>query len=179
MRRLAPVILLLAAAGCSRGLKKSDAETAIRARYPVTVPVRVPGRVSADPKSQEGIRAQAFQNNLEKTGWFDITREEGKGGRTVWTFTPKPGAPVQPSGTGWLVPAAQAVFVKATHHAEQGKTAKVTYQIQLAQPTAQFPLFQMLHPTVPIGDTKLRHAVFQQQGGAWALTGTDETFGKE
>ncbi|HET8716013.1 MAG TPA: hypothetical protein VFM16_09325, partial [Holophagaceae bacterium] len=151
---------------------------ALRARYPVTVPVRVPGRVLADPKSPEGIRAQAFQNNLEKTGWFDITREEGKGGRTVWTFTPKAGAPVQPSGTGWLVPAAQAVFVKATHHTEQGKTAKVTYQIQLANPTAQFPLFQMLHPTVPIGDTKLRHATFQKQGGAWVLTGTDESFSK-
>lgn len=179
MRRLAPVILLLAAAGCSRGLKKADAEAAIRAKYPVTVPVKVPGRVSAAVGSPEAARAQAFLDNLRATGWFDLAKDDGKAGRVVYTFTPKPSAPVQPSGTGWLVPAAQAVFVQATHHAEQGSTAKVTYQIRLANPTAQFPLFTLLHPTVRIGDTKLRHAVFEKQGGAWTLTGTDETFGKD
>ncbi|MBS1766330.1 MAG: hypothetical protein JST05_02865 [Acidobacteria bacterium] len=178
MRRAMPILLLLTTAACHRGLQKSDAEAAIRAKYPVTVPVKVPSRVSAAAGSPEATRAQAFMDNLQKTGWFDILKEDGKEGRSIYTFTPKSGAPVQPSGNGWLVPAAQAVFVQGTHHSEQGGTAKVTYQIKLANPTAQFPLFTLLHPTVRIGDTKLRHAVFEKQGGAWALTGTDETFSK-
>ncbi len=178
MRRAAPVLLLLASAACSRGLQKSAAEAAIRAKYPVTVPVKVPSRVSAAPGSPEAARAQAFMDNLQKTGWFDIEKTDGKTGNAVFTFTPKPGAPVQASGNGWLVPAAQAVFAQGTHHTEQGGTAKVTYLIKLANPTAQFQLFTLLHPTVRICDTKPRHAVFEKQGGAWVLTGTDETFGK-
>jgi hypothetical protein len=178
MRRLAPVLLLLASAACSRGLQKSEAEAAIRAKYPVTVPVKVPGRVSAAPGSPEAARAQAFMGNLQKTGWFDIAKADGKTGNAVYTFTPKPGAPVQPSGNGWLVPAAQAVFLQSNHHTENGDTAKVTYQIKLANPTPQFALFELLHPTVRIGDAKPRHAVFEKQDGKWALTGTDETFNK-
>lgn len=179
MRRTAPVLLLLLTAACSRGgLKKGDAEAAIRAKYPVVVPVKVPSRVSAAPGSPEASRAEAFMANLQTTGWFEIAKAEGKTGNTTYTFTPKPGAPVKPSGNGWLVPAAQAVFVQGTHHTEQGSTAKVTYQIKLANPTAQFPLFTLLHPTVRIGDTKSRHAVFEKQNGAWTLTGTDEAFGK-
>lgn len=179
MRRAAPVLLLLATAACSRGgLKKGEAEAAIRAKYPVVVPVKVPARVSAAPGSPEATRAQAFMDNLQKTGWFDIQKTDGKTGNAVYTFTPKADAPVKPSGNGWLVPAAQAVFVQGTHHTEQGSTAKVTYQIKLANPTAQFPLFTLLHPAVRIGDTKPRHAVFEKQGGAWVLTGTDEAFGK-
>ncbi len=179
MRRAVPALLLLTAAACSHGgLKKADAEAAIRASYPVVVPVKVPSRVSVAPGSPEAARAQAFMDNLQKTGWFEIAKTDGATGNAVFTFTPKPGAPVKASGNGWLVPAAQAVFVQGTHHAEQGSTAKVTYQIKLANPTAQFPLFELLHPTVRIGDTKPRHAVFEKQGGAWVLTGTDESFGK-
>lgn len=178
MRRLAPVLLLLATAACSRGLQKSDAEAAIRAKYPVTVPVKVPGRVSAAAGSPEAAKAQAFMDNLQKTGWFDIAKEDGKTGNAVYTFTPKAGAPVQPSGNGWLVPAAQAIFLQGSHHSEQGNTAKVTYQIKLANPTPQFALFQLLHPTVRIGDSKPRHAIFEKQGGKWVLTSTDESFTK-
>ena len=178
MRRLAPVLLLAATAACSRGLTKRDAEAAIRAKYPVTVPVKVPGRVSAAPGSPEAVRAQAFLDNLQKTGWFDLAKDETKAGTVVYTFTPKPGAPVRASGSGWLVPAAQAVFVQGTHHTEQGATAEVTYLIRLANPTAQFPLFQLLHPAVHLGETKPRHATFEKQGGAWVLTGTDEAFTK-
>lgn len=179
MRRALPVVLIFATVACSRGgLKKADAEAAIRAKYPVIVPVKVPSRVSAAVGSPEAVKAQTFMDNLQKTGWFDIAKDDSKVGSTVFTFTPKPGAPVQASGKGWLVPAAQAIFVQGTHHTEQGSTAKVTYQIKLANPTAQFPLFTLLHPTARIGDTKPRHAVFEKQGGTWVLTGTDETFGK-
>ena len=178
MRRLAPVLLLLATAACSRGLKRSDAEGKIRARYPVTVAVKVPGRVSAAVGSPEAGQAQAFMDNLQKTGWFEITRETVKNDRVVYTFTPKAGSPARASGTGWLVPAAQAVFVKSIRHSENGDRAGVTYLIRLADPTPQFALFQMLHPAVRIGDTKPRQATFQKKDGAWVLTGTDEIFTK-
>ena len=179
MRRAISVLLLLSAAACSRGgLKRADAEAAIRARYPVMVPVRVPGSVNTAVNSPEAQRAQAFMDNLQKTGWFDITKADAKDGRVVYTFAAKPGSPAQASGTGWLVPAAQAVFVKATGHTENGNTAKVAYQIRLANPTAQFPLHELVHPLARIGDTKLRHAVFEKQGEAWVLTGTDETLTK-
>jgi hypothetical protein len=178
MRRLAPVLLLLASAACSRGLNKSSAEAAIRAKYPVIVPVEVPGRVTEPVNSPKVQRAQAFMDNLQKTGWFDITKTDDKGGQVVYAFAAKPGAPGRASETGWLVPAAQAVFVNATGLTENGNTAKVTYQIKLASPTAQFALFELLHPAVRIGDSKPRHAVFEKQGGTWVLTGTDESFTK-
>ena len=179
MRRLAPVVLLLATTACSRGLKRPDAEAKIRARYPVTVSVKVPGRVSAAVGSPEAGRAQAFMDNLQKTGWFEITREAAKADHVVYTFTPKAGSPIQASGTGWLVPAAQAVFVKSTRHSENGDRARVTYLIRLANPTAQFALFQMLHPAVRIGDAKPREATFEKKDGEWVLKGTDEIFTKD
>jgi hypothetical protein len=138
--------------------------------------VKVPSRVTATAGSPGAAKAQAFMDNLQKTGWFDLAKEDGKDGQAVYTFKAKSGAPVQPSGDAWLVPAAQAVFVRVEQHAEQGDTVKVSYQIKLANPTAQFPLFTLLHPAVRIGDTKLRHATFEKQGGAWTLTGTDESF---
>ena len=178
MRRLAPVLLLLASTACSSGLRKGEAEAAIRAKYPVTVPVKVPFRVTAAPGSPIAVKAQAFMDNLQKTGWFDLAKEDGKDGRTVYTFKAKPGTPVQPSGDAWLVPAAQAVFVRIGQLVERGDTAKVSYEIKLANPTAQFPLFTLLHPIIRIGDTKVRHAVLEKQGGTWVLTGTDESLAK-
>jgi hypothetical protein len=178
MRRLAPVLLLLASADCSRGLNKSDAETTLRGRYPVTVPVEVPARITEPVNSPKAQRAQAFMDNLQKTGWFDIAKTDGKEGQVVYAFAAKPGSPGRATETGWLVPAAQAVFVNATGLLENGNTAKVTYQIKLANPTAQFALFELLHPTVHIGDSKPRHAVFEKQGGSWVLTSTDESFTK-
>jgi len=178
MRRLAPVLLLLASAACSRSLNTSHAEAALRARYPVFVPVEVPRRVTEPVNSPKAQRAQAFMDNLQKTGWFDITKADGKDGQVIYTFTAKPGSPGHASETGWLVPAAQAVFVNATGVMANGNTAKVTYQIKLANPTAQFALFELLHPAVRIGDAKPRHAVFEKQGGSWALTSTDESFTK-
>ena len=176
--RYAPALLLIATAACSRGLTQSGAEDILRAKYPVTVPVKVPGRITVTDNTPGAARIQGLMDNLQKSGWFDISKGPDQPGHTVYTFTPKPGSPVKPAATGdnWLVPAAQAVFVKATHHTEQGGTANVTYQIKLANPTGQFPLFEQLHPAVHLGDTKLRHAVFQKQGGAWTLVSTDESF---
>ncbi|HXC16919.1 MAG TPA: hypothetical protein VNV60_05705 [Holophagaceae bacterium] len=176
MRRVLPVLLLLACAACSQGLNKSSAEAVIRAKYPVIVPVEVPARITEPVNSPKAQRAQAFMDNLQKAGWFDITKTDDKGGQVTYSFAVKPGAPGRATEAGWLVPAAQAVFVNATGLMESGNTAKVTYQIKLANPTAQFALFELLHPAVHIGDSKPRHAVFEKQGGTWVLTDTDESF---
>ncbi len=76
------------------------------------------------------------------------------------------------------LPAAQAVFVRALRMEPTQEGARVTYQIRLANPTAQFPLFQILHPKVALGAMKERHATFTRHGGHWELTGMDEVFQK-
>lgn len=54
----------------------------------------------------------------------------------------------------------------------------MTDQIRLTRPTAQFSLFQALHPDVKIGDTKERHAFHKKEGRSWVLQDTDEFFRK-
>ena len=77
------------------------------------------------------------------------------------------------------MPAAQAVFVKALRKTDLRGSAKVTYQIRLANPTAQWPLYELVRPKVKLGDTKDRHAEFQNEGGTWVMVRTDETLQKE
>jgi hypothetical protein len=48
----------------------------------------------------------------------------------------------------------------------------------LTRPTANFPLFQALHPDVRMGDSKDRHASYRKEGRNWILQDTDETFKK-
>jgi len=76
------------------------------------------------------------------------------------------------------MPAAEAAFVCATNMEPTREGARVTYEIRLEKPTAQFPLFQALHPDVKTGQTKLRHATFEKRKGAWILASTDEVFRK-
>jgi hypothetical protein len=183
MRR--PALLLAVPAlvlglACHRGgLQKEQAESLIRAAYPVTVMVRVPESVTGHAGSPEILRAEAFAKNLEGTGWFDIERKEDKDS-LHFRFAPKAGTlgAAHPAGKGFEIPVAQAVFVKALHKMDMPDGAKVTYQIKLASPTAQWPLYQLVKPNVRMGDTKDRHAEFRKQGGAWVLDRTDETLQK-
>ncbi|HJW08005.1 MAG TPA: hypothetical protein VJ483_00120 [Holophagaceae bacterium] len=183
MRRLAlPLALssVLLSPACSRALKREEAESLLRAAYPVTVMVRVPESVSGMPGSPEIVRAEAFARNLTGTGWFDIERKEDRG-RVHFRFTPKAGTPgaAHPAGRGFELPAAQAVFVKALRKTDQSGGAKVTYQVKLANPTGQWPLYQLMKPNVRLGDTKDRHAEFRKDGHQWLLDRTDETLHKE
>lgn len=183
MRRAAlPFALpsLVLGLACGHALKKEQAESLIRATYPVTVMVRVPESVSGMPGSPEVIRAEAFAKNLQGTGWFDIERKEDKG-RLHFRFQPKAGTPgaAHPAGRGFEIPVAQAVFEKVGPKTETSDVAKVTYRIKLANPTAQWPLYQLVKPNVRMGDTKDRHAQFRRDGHAWVLDRTDETLQKE
>ena len=181
MRRSALVLLpsVLLVLACNPKLTKPKAEDLLAKAYPVVVPVTVPERASAEKGSPEALRLAALKENLDSTGWFDIAKAE-EGSRELYTFRLKPGAPrtITAAPRGFRIPAAEAVFVKALGMQPTREGARVTYQIRLTHPTAQFPLFQALHPDVALGATKERHATFERHGGRWELTGTDEAFHK-
>ena len=174
---LIPATLLFLA--CSSKLEKGKAEELLSKTYPVVVPVTVPEGASAEKGSPEALRLDQFKANLASTGWFDIVSTDA-GSQETCTFRLKPGAPasIAPAPDGFRVPAAQAVFVRALSMEPVSGGARVTYRIRLANPTPQFPLFQLLHPDVALGATKDRHATFVRRGGTWELTGTDEVFQK-
>jgi hypothetical protein len=172
---LLPVLVLGLA--CSSKLERSKAEDLIRKEYPVVVPVTVPDKASADKGSPEHLRLGALRESLEKSGWFECAAQ-ADGARETFTFRMKPDAPktIKAAPKGFSMPAAEAVFVRALRLEPTRDGARVTYEIRLDRPTAQFPLFQALHPDAKLGQTKQRHATFERRRGTWELTGTDETF---
>lgn len=174
---LLPVLLLTLA--CSSRLERAKAEDLIRKGYPVVVPVTVPEKASAEKGSPEHLRLATLKENLDKSGWFDSS-VQAEGGRETFTFRLKPSAPkdIKAAPKGFSMPAAEAVFVRAVRMEPTREGARVTYEIRLDKPTAQFPIFQSLHPDAPIGQTKQRHATFERRRGGWELTGTDEAFRK-
>ncbi len=181
MRRvlLAPVVLILLACGSSK-LQKSEAERDIKKDYPVMVMVPVPAKVSAEKGSEAHKKLLLLHDNLAKTGWFTIQRND-QGKREEFTYQLNSNAPkaaMAAPGGGFQVKAAEAVFVRATGINPAGNGQVVTYQIRLMKPTTQFPLFEALHPGVKIGETKDRHATYQKQGRDWVLMNTDEKFMK-
>jgi hypothetical protein len=174
---LLPVLLLTLA--CSSKLEPSKAEDRIRKDYPVVVPVTVPEKASADKGSPEHLRLVTLKENLDKSGWFDSSVQT-EGGRETFTFRLKPDAPkaIKAAPKGFSIPAAEAVFVRVVRMEPTRDGARVIYEIRLEKPTAQFPLYQALHPEAKVGQTKPRHATFERRKGSWELTGTDEAFRK-
>ncbi|WP_243286250.1 hypothetical protein [Geothrix terrae] len=174
---LLPVLLLTLA--CSSKLERAKAEDLIRKDYPVVVPVTVPEKASAKKGSPEHLRLVTLKENLDKSGWFDSS-VQADGGREAFTFHLKPSAPkdIKAAPKGFSMPAAEAVFVRAVRMEPTREGARVTYEVRLDKPTAQFPIFQSLHPDARIGQTKQRHATFERRRGGWELTGTDEAFRK-
>ena len=178
---LLPVLLLTLA--CSSKLERRKAEDLIRKDYPVVVPLVVPETVVAEKGSSAHLQAATLKEALDKTGWFEVrvAPEAAEGNQESFTFRLKSDAPkaikAAPKG-GFVMPAAQATFVRATKMEPTREGARVIYEIRLEKPTAQFPLFQALHQDVKVGQTKLRHATFEKRKGSWELTGTDEVFRK-
>ena len=174
---LLPVLLLTLA--CSSKLERAKAEDLIRKEYPVAVPVTVPEKASAEKGSPEHLRLAALRESLDKSGWFDSSVST-EGARESFTFRLKPSAPkdIKAAPKGFSLPAAEAVFVRAVRMEPTREGARVTYEIRLDKPTAQFPIFQSLHPDAKIGQSKQRHATFERRRGGWELTGTDEAFHK-
>jgi hypothetical protein len=147
--------------------------------YPVLVEIRIPETASAVKGSPELIKLEALQQQLTKTGWFVVDRK-ADGDYEKFRFRRNNGAPafIRTTASGFSISAAQAEFVKALRTEYAQDQLKVTYQIRLINPTAQFTLFQTLHPNVKIGDTKERHALYKRDGHSWVLQETDETFKK-
>ena len=178
---LLPILLptLVLGLACSSKLERGKAEGMIRKNYPVVVPVTVPDQASADKDSPEHLRLVTLKENLEKSGWFEIaTGTEGT--RETFTFRLKPDAPknIKAAPKGFSMPAAEATFIRAVRMEPTRGGARVSYEVRLEKPTAQFPLFQALHPDARLGQTKQRHATFERRRGSWKLTGTDEAFRK-
>jgi hypothetical protein len=181
MRRfLVPPALVLFVACGSSTLSRSEAEKDIRQDYPVTVDIRVPEADSAIKGSPDHAKLVAMQEQLSKTGWFSVDRKV-EGDREQFRFKVNSGAPsfIHSTPKGFSIPAAEAEFVKALKQEPTRDGLKVTYQIRLSKPTAQFALFQALHPDVKIGDTKERHATYKKEGRSWVLQETDEFFRKD
>lgn len=176
---LLPVLALTFTLACSSKLERTKAEDLIRKDYPVVVTVPLPDKASAEKGSAEHLRLVTLKENLDKSGWFD-SQVQAEGGRETFTFRLKPDAPktIKAAPKGFTAPAAEAVFVRAVRMEPTREGARVTYEIRLEKPTAQFPIFQALHPEARIGQTKQRHATFERRRGAWELTGTDEAFRK-
>jgi hypothetical protein len=179
MRTTLVLPVLLLALACSSKLDRRKAEDLLRPHYPVVVPVTIPEQGSAEKGSPAHMRLTTLKENLEKSGWFDCS-VEAKGTQETFTFRLKPNAPkaIKAAPKGFSVPAAEAAFVRATTMETTREGARVTYEIRLEKPTAQFPLFQAMHQEVQIGQTKLRHATFERKNGAWFPANTDEVFRK-
>lgn len=179
MRPLLLLPALLLTLACSSKLERGKAEDLIRKDYPVVVPVTVPERASADKGSPEHLRLVALKENLDRSGWFD-SAVQTEGARETFTFRLKPDAPktIKAAPKGFSMPAAEAVFVRALRMEPTREGARVTYEIRLDKPTAQFPIFQALHPDAKVGQVKQRHATFERRRGSWERTGTDEAFRK-
>lgn len=173
-----PALVFLLACGSGK-LSKSEAEKDIRQDYPVMVDIRVPETSSAIPGSPDHAKLVSLAEQLAKTGWF-TTERKPEGDRERFAFKLASAAPafIQAGAKGYSIPAAEAEFVKALRQEPERGGLKVTYQIRLARPTAQFTLFQVLHPDVKIGDTKERHAFYKKDGRSWVLQETDEFFRK-
>lgn len=179
--RVLPILLpaLVLTLGCSSKLERRRAEDLIRQAYPVVVPVTVPERASAEKGTPAHLRLVTLKEHLDKTGWFD-SKVTGEGSQETFLFRLKPEAPkaIKAAPNGFTMPAAEAAFVRATALEPTREGARVGYEIRLEHPTAQFEVFQVLHPEVKVGQTKVRHATFERRRGAWELTGTDEAFRK-
>ena len=180
--RISPFVLapvLLATLACSSKLDPRKAEAAIAPGYPVAVPIIVPETATAQKGSANVARLAKLKENLEKTGWFKITSTASSAGETC-TFQLLPTAPkaVTPASGGFSVPAAHAGFVRVVSVNQTKEGARVTYEIRLEKPTAQFPLFQDVYPDATLGTTKVRYAEFQRRNGSWQLMSTNEVFKK-
>ncbi len=174
---LLPALLLTLA--CSSKLERGKAEDLIRKNYPVMIPITVPLELSAERGTPDYQRLTSLKDNLEPTGWFDVTlRKDGV--RDTVTFRLRPNAPkfVKAAPKGFQIPVAEGVFVRALALEKTREGARVGYEVRLEKPTAQFPLYQAARPEVKVGDIKVRHATFERRNGSWMLTGTDETLRK-
>jgi hypothetical protein len=182
MRRLVllplSALVLLVGCGSSNKLTPSIAEKLIAPDYPVMVPIKVPKVAKAAKGSAEFQKIETINGMLTKGGAFTLDRQE-QGDQVTYTYQPAAGAPgVVAQEKTWLLPAAEATFVKVTRIEPKDGHFLAQYQIRLAKPTPHFGLLQFLHPQVRMGDTKDRHALIERRGNEWALMRTDEDFPK-
>lgn len=176
---LFPIALLTLTLACSSELKRNEAESLIRAQYPVTVVIKLPHEASAAKGGTNAAQLISLKTYAEKSGWFTAEWTETNDQVRI-KLTPTSAAPKDVAATagGFMAPVAKAVFDRSLSGQTRGSEARAVYRIRLEQPTALFPLFEMKHPGDHIGTTHDRHARFRKDGGKWAVASTDEKYHK-
>jgi hypothetical protein len=126
---------------------------------------------------------QAIHAVLQKDGGVAIqAKEEGAKVTYTYALTSKASQAAKTTPAGFQLPAADVEFQRIQTvdvrlgeiTVIRGNQARATYEVRLARPTGLFPAFQLIHPGAKIGQTKVRHAEFDKQGGKWGLLKTDE-----
>lgn len=177
--RLSPLpaaaLMALAVACGSSSLSRSTAEKLIKPDYPAVAPVRVPRTATVEKGSAKFSELQAIHAVLQKDGGVAIqAREEGAKVTYTYALTSKASQAAKTTPAGFQLPAADVEFQRIQTVETRGNQARATYEVRLARPTGLFPAFQLIHPGAKIGQTKVRHAEFDKQGGKWGLLKTDE-----
>jgi hypothetical protein len=176
---LLPVAALALSLACSSKLKPAEAESALRAQYPVTVLMKLPAQASAAKGSTQAAELGSLKAAVEQSGWFKAEWKEGKD-RVEIALTPTASAPkeMKPTAGGFLAPVALAAFDRSLSGLTRGDEARVRYQIRLERPTPLFPLFEQKHPGTHVGGVHGRTAVFRRSGSTWSFVSSDEKYQK-
>jgi hypothetical protein len=169
-----PALVFMVACGSSR-LSRQEAERDIRKDYPVVACVHVKSQENAVKGSAAHARLVTLQEELTKTGWFQVARKT-EGDHETFTFSVKPNAPksIRTAPQGFEMEAAKVDFMHVLRIEPSRDGAQVTYQIRLTKPLEHFALLQKLNPEVRIGATRNRHATYVKEGRKWILNATDE-----
>ena len=102
------------------------------------------------------------------------TKEDGNKVTCTYALSAKAPKTAKATPSGFQLVAADVEFQRIVTVETRGNQARATYEVRLARPTLLFPVFQIIHAGAKIGQTKLRHAEFDKQGGKWGLLKTDE-----
>jgi hypothetical protein len=173
-----PALLLVLSCGSSK-LEKSTAEKLLKPDYPAVLTLRVPLQTKAVEKgSAEDQKFQKINQLLAEGGWFEAKAEE-KDGKVRYRYRTTPKAPgsVKAGLENYETPAAALEFVGATRMEpmdSKGNSVKVTFLVKVAKPSPVWPVYELTHENVKLGQPVERHARFERSGGKWGLMETDE-----
>ena len=166
----------LAAVSAACAPAAAPAPTAVPAKPAAPAATSAPAVIA---KPFAGKELTVFAGNHHDTNvrdlWIPLFQEK-TGAKVTYTYalTSKASQAAKTTPAGFQLPAADVEFQRIQTVETRGNQARATYEVRLARPTGLFPAFQLIHPGAKIGQTKVRHAEFDKQGGKWGLLKTDE-----
>lgn len=172
------ILAVTAACGSSK-LEKASAEKLIKPDYPAVAVLRVPLVTKPVEKgSADDQKFQKINELLAQGGWFESKAEE-KDGKVRYRYrsTPKAPSAVKAGLENFEAPAATVEFVGATRLEpmdSKGNSVKVTFLVKMTKPSPVWPVYELTHEGVKVGQPVERRARFERSGGKWGLMETDE-----